>query len=125
MKEYFLAGAAFISVPASLIAMTTSLSNNNQLDRLEVIVARQHDIIPQKIKKNAAKIPYVRRTITITDIEFNGANATVKFKDSIEPRLIYSQKGCPSIAKHIGKSFHVDYHTVKNVYEIGCNKFKL
>ena len=125
MKYFLLTLCAFICIPVSIVALLTSLNNNSNLSRLEVIVARQHDINPEKMKKNGERSPFVSRTIKIIDVKFDEQNkAYVSFYDT-NVKKSYEQIGCASVIKHIGKSFIVDYNTVKNSYAIKCNKFKI
>lgn len=119
--------AALVSVPISIISMFNTISTNKRVDILNDIIARQHNINPQSVKNLAGeKLPFIRRTIAIKDVKFNDNGvATIYFNDEAMPGMLYNQSGCPSIAKHIGKRFTVDYNTVAANYAINCSKFKL
>lgn len=119
--------AAVISVPVSVISMFNNIQLSDRVNTLNDIVTRQHNIDPSVIHKMAGKrLPFVRRTITIKDVKFSDSGkATIYFVDKVIPGTIFNQIGCPSIAKHIKKSFVVDYNTVANNYAVNCNKFKL
>lgn len=111
-----------IAIPISIVSLVTSINTNTSTNKLSEIVARQHDINPKKIKANAERLPMVRRTITITDVKFDAeGKSRIYFTDSAIERTQFSQMGCPAFAAKIGKSYNVDYHTVKNYYAISCN----
>lgn len=113
--------ASVISIPVSIISAFSAFKANYTVNKLSEIVARQHDINPEKLKKNSERLPFVRRFITITNVEYNSnGEARVYFKDSAIERMIINQDGCPSFGKSIGKKYAVDYNTVKNVYAISC-----
>lgn len=110
-----------IAIPISIVSLITSINTNKSTSKLSEIVARQHDINPKKIKSNAERLPLVRRTINIVDVKFDSTGkARVFFTDNAIERTKFSQMGCPAFAAKIGKSYNVDYNTVKNYYAISC-----
>ena len=125
--QHLILAAACISIPISIATTYNNILLGKRIDTLNDIVARQHNINPKLVHQLASKkLPYVSRTIKIVNVKFNDkGKATIYFNDKDIDNTLYSQTGCPSIAKHIGKSFIVDYNTVKANYAISCAKFKL
>ncbi len=125
MKYYVFMIASVISIPVSIISLTNVIILTKSVDKLETMVARQHDLNPTKLKANTTRLPLIRRTITFEEVKFDeSGKATVTFKDSVIDKTIFSQVGCPSIAGKIGKAYHVDYNTKTSVYMISCKEFK-
>lgn len=125
MANTALTMAALIAIPTSIISLVGVISLVETTNKLEDMVARQHDLSPVKMRDNGKRLPFVRRTIDITEVKFDeSGKASISFTDSAIKNSTFTQVGCGSLANKIGQKFHVDYNTKDAVYAISCKNFK-